>query len=74
MPPRAAARRGRGSVEIGVQNGANWIQPPNVASTASTATGAAIEIPTRSFFSAWKCSRTNADGSPPKTMNTIRNV
>src|SRR5215471_13201032 len=65
---------GSSQFEIGVQNGANWIQPPNVASTASTPTVEAMETPTTSFLSAWKCSRTNAEGSPQKTTKSIRNV
>ena len=60
--------------EIGSQNGANWIQPPITDSVASTPTGMAIATPTRSRTGRWRCSRANADISPPKTMNTIRNV
>ena len=59
---------------IGSQSGANWIQPPTTDSTASTATVAAIETPTTSRRSAWKCSRTNALCSPPNTMKNMRNV
>ena len=61
-------------VSTGCQSGAHCSQPPMTASTARTPTVEAIETPTTSRWSAWKCSRTNALGSPQKTRNSIRNV
>ena len=60
---------------IGVHTFANWIHPPNAASTASTATVNPIDHSTRrSCAACGGCSRTYADCSPPKTTNSIRNV
>ena len=74
-PRRAAGATGSRKVEIGVQNGANWIQPPNVGEHGQHATGAAIEIADAAFFSAWKCSRDErATARRRKTRKTIRNV
>ena len=60
---------------IGVHAFANWIQPPNAASTASTPTVSPIDQSTsRSWLECGGCSCTYADCSPPKTTNSIRNV
>ncbi len=60
--------------EIGVQSSVIWIQPPIAASTVRTPTVQAIQTHGSVRSGLWKCSRAQADGSPPKTRKTIRNV
>src|SRR5262245_41731886 len=61
-------------VSTGCHQGENWIQPPIADKTARTPTGTAIATATTLRCSGWKCSRTNALGSPQKTMKTSRNA
>jgi hypothetical protein len=60
--------------EIGCQSPANWNQPPKTESTASAPTVQAIHSAGIVWPGRWRCSRTNGEGSPPKTMKIIRDV
>ena len=66
---------GSSQSEIVVQTPANWKPPPIAARIVSTATLRYIDQrATPSPCACGGCSCTYADGSPPKTMNSIRNV
>ena len=65
---------GSSQLVSGCQNGENWIQPPITASTVRTPTGTSIVSGPSLPWCAWRCSRTNAVGSPGNMMKYSRNV